>query len=338
MKTIPLDTDTLTVPGLVLRPFQGAGDLPSMLDVISASEAHDSQDNGVTLDDMSRSYSPSSSFDPFRNTIIADIGGQIVGYARVRCWSEINNGPRLHESWGCLLPEWRRRGIGRAMLGWIETRSREIAGSFSDDRSKLLRCWAGPHQIGLLNLLRQSGFQSVRQDHVMMRPTLDDIPDFPMPEGLELRPATPDQFRAIWDASREASKDHWSEVVQTEDDYRNWLADPIEMQAELWQIAWDRRTNQVAGQVRTYINPTENLKYNRRRGYTETISVGRPWRKRGLARALIALSLHRQKAAGMTESALGVDSTNTSGANRIYTDCGFQVVETLTTYQKDISR
>jgi mycothiol synthase len=183
-------------------------------------------------------------------------------------------------------------------------------------------------------LLERSGYRPVRHSHTMVRPSLDDIPDYPLPDGIELRPAKPEHFRQIWEAARDAFTDHWGAGVQTEDDYREWLADPILMDAGLWQVAWDTATNQVAGQVRTFIDANDNARYHRLRGYTEFISVGRPWRKRGLARALIALSLRAQQARGMTESTLGVDSQNTSGANRVYEDCGFEVVSTKTTYQK----
>ncbi|HSL30819.1 MAG TPA: GNAT family N-acetyltransferase, partial [Anaerolineales bacterium] len=99
---------------------------------------------------------------------------------------------------------------------------------------------------------------------------------------------------------------------------------------------WDTSTNEIAGQVRTFINTAENEKYNRKRGYTEFISVRRPWRKRGLARALIARSLRLQKELGMTESALGADSENLSGATRVYEDCGFRVTKRNTLYRKPI--
>jgi GNAT superfamily N-acetyltransferase len=88
--------------------------------------------------------------------------------------------------------------------------------------------------------------------------------------------------------------------------------------------------------VRTFINAAENEKYNRKRGYTEFISVRRPWRKRGLARALIVRSLRLQKDCGMTESALGADSENVSGATRVYEDCGFRVTKRNTLYRKPI--
>lgn len=170
----------------------------------------------------------------------------------------------------------------------------------------------------------------------MVRPTLDDLPQFPLPEGVEVRPVLPEHYRAIWEASNEAFQDHWGFFPPTEADYQEWLNDKNLFQPDLWQIAWDVETNQIAGQVRTFIAHALNEKYGRKRGYTEFISVRRPWRKRGLARALIALSLQTQKAHGMTESMLGVDSENLSGATRIYEACGFRVVKRNAIYRKDL--
>ena len=74
----------------------------------------------------------------------------------------------------------------------------------------------------------------------------------------------------------------------------------------------------------------------RKRGWTENIAVRRPWRKRGLARALIIRSLAMLKAQGMTEAALGVDTQNTSGALRVYESCGFKPVFTSVNYRKEM--
>jgi mycothiol synthase len=46
--------------------------------------------------------------------------------------------------------------------------------------------------------------------------------------------------------------------------------------------------------------------------------------------------LQAQKQAGMTESALGVDADNLSGATRVYEDCGFRVVKRTTIYRKPL--
>lgn len=76
--------------------------------------------------------------------------------------------------------------------------------------------------------------------------------------------------------------------------------------------------------VWNFINMTENEKRERLRGYTESISVRRPWRGKGIAKALICRSMKMMKALGMTEVALGVDSQNISGATKLYYSLGYR--------------
>jgi ribosomal protein S18 acetylase RimI-like enzyme len=78
----------------------------------------------------------------------------------------------------------------------------------------------------------------------------------------------------------------------------------------------------------------ENAEYSRKRGYTETICVRRPWRGRGLARALITRSLHLWKDMGMTEAAHGVDTQNATGALQLYESLGYKATKTFVTYRK----
>ena len=60
----------------------------------------------------------------------------------------------------------------------------------------------------------------------------------------------------------------------------------------------------------------------------------RPWRKQGLAKALIARSLLALKERGMTEAALGVDAQNTSGATHLYELMGYRVTKHGAIYRK----
>ena len=119
---------------------------------------------------------------------------------------------------------------------------------------------------------------------------------------------------------------HWRRFVSSK-----WLAGPHHDPA-LWWVAWDG--DQVAGQVRSYINPGENSEYHRKRGYTEFISVRRPWRRQGLARALLCQSLEVLRDRGMEEAALGVMTANPRGAMRLYESVGFRVRETFGWYRK----
>lgn len=169
----------------------------------------------------------------------------------------------------------------------------------------------------------------------MERASLHDIADFPLPDGLPVRPVRPEHHRTLWNAHAKAFQTHWGHCPPEEADYQRWLTSQV-VQPDLWQVAWNVRTKQVAEQVRAYIDDTWNTAKGRQRGWTAFISVGEHWRHRGLARALISRRLRAQAAAGMTESALGVNSQNGSGANRVDESCGFVVTRRNCVYRKPI--
>ncbi len=321
------------VPGLLFRHFRGESDFPKMVRAIDASVDADQVERVTTVDDITNTYTHLTNCDPFHDLIFAEVDSQVIGYSR-GWWSEEDNGPIVYGFVGFLVPEWRRKGIGQVMLDWMENRLRTIAAGHASNREKFFQAFTNQSETGLLVMLEKAGYQPIRYFYEMVRPTLEDIQAFPIPDGLEVRSALPEHYRLAWDAADEAFRDHWGYTPLTELDYQQWMNDPNFFQPHLWQVAWDIESNQIAGQVQTYINQAENGKYNRKRGYTEGISVRRPWRRRGLARALISLSLHAQKEAGMTESALGVDSENVSGATRVYEDCGFRVIKRSAVYRK----
>ena len=325
--------DAPVIGGLAFRHFRGAEDYPKMAAVILASAEADQIERVTTAEEIANNYAHLTNCDPYQDMIFAESNGEVIGYSRGFWWKE-ENGPHIYATVGFLAPTWRRKGIGTVMLRWVENRMRAVAESHSALGTGFFQNFVDYNHVGLAALLEKNGYQPVRYFFQMVRPDLENIPDFSMPEGLELRPALPEHYRAIWDASNKAFRDHWGYATPREEDYQAWLGDKVIFQPQLWQVAWDVNTNEVAGMVRTFINAAENEKYKRQRGYTEFISVRRPWRRRGLARALIARSLQLQKEHGMTESALGTDSENLSGATRIYEACGFQVTKRNAIYRK----
>jgi len=323
------------VPGLTFRHFRGPADYPRMAAAIAASAEADKVERVTTAEDLANSYAHLTNCDPDQDMIFAEMNSEVIGYSR-GWWREEVTGSRVYEFVGFLVPAWRRKGIGRAMLAWMENRLRTVAGGHPAERPKFFQAFVTQDEAGLAAMLAGKGYQPIRYEWDMVCPTLEDIADFPLPEGLELRPALSDHYRAIWDAAAEAFRDHWGYSEDTEEDYQAWLVEKTVFQPHLWQIAWDVATNQIAGQVRTFIDQPQNEKFNRKRGFTEFISVRRPWRRRGLARALIARSLEVQKQQGMNESALSVDTENLSGATRVYEACGFRVVKQSTIYRKPL--
>jgi mycothiol synthase len=341
MNTQTLIDDALLVPdappiaGLVFRRFRGEADFPQMTRVLAAAEAADGNERLVTLDEIRNTYAHLPETDPARDILMAEVDGQLVAYGRVETWRE-DSGARLYNHFAFLDPAWRRRRIGGAMLKWFQNRLREMAAAHPDDGPRFFQSFASDRAPGTEAMLLRDGYSAVRWGYLMVRPDLENIPDFPLPDGIEVRPVLPEHYRAIWDANTEAFRDHWGFSEPTEADYQAWLNNKTIFTPELWQIAWDTASNQVAGQVKGFINHVENEHFNRKRGWCEFISVRRPWRKRGLARALITRTLRVFKERGMTEAALGVDTQNLSGALRVYEACGFRPVKRDATYRKPV--
>lgn len=225
------------------------------------------------------------------------------------------------------------------MLRNSERRLRQIAeqhlsdGHGLPDAPRYFQAWAADTETGTEGLLLSEGYSPVRHGYNMVRPLDEEVIVTPLPPGLEVRPVKPEHRRAIWEADQEAFRDHWGYVPGEEKDYQRWLSDPIQ-NPDLYQVGWDG--DQVAGMVLNFVNQPENEEYHRKRGYTEGISVRRPWRKRGLARALLTRSLQMFKDMGMTEAALGVDPENRTGALRLYESVGFRVVKRFSTYRKPL--
>ena len=318
------------VAGLNFRRFRGDVDFPIMAKIVMGCKDEDGLERAETAEDIQRGYRHLVNCDPNRDMLFAQIGDRAIGYSRVT-WHNEGQESMIYFHFGFVLPAWRRQGIGRAMLHYNQARLRQIAKGQDNDLPRFFESGVADTEIAAEALLLSEGFSPVRHFYRMVRPDLENIPEAPMPEGLEVRPVKPEHYQAICDAEYEAFKDHWGHS----DDWKltvEEMVDSRNFDPSLWKVAWDG--DQVAGMVRTYIDEQENTEYNRLRGWTEDICVRRPWRKCGLASSLIAQSLHMLKELGMQEAALGVDTENLSGALHLYERMGYQPDKRFTNYRK----
>ncbi|MEJ2349481.1 MAG: GNAT family N-acetyltransferase [Anaerolineales bacterium] len=327
------------IPGLVFRAFQGQSDYPHILALINAAKSEDDLERSDSLEDVTNYYTHLHNCDPYEDMLFAEVDGDVVAYSRVE-WNLSKDGEWLGFHINFMHPAWRRKGIGRTMLRYNESRLRQIAarqledGELRASTPLFFDVYTADSEAGKEALLLNEGYQAVRHEYSMVRPLSEPIQVTSMPEGLEVRRARPEHYRRIWDASQEAFRDHWGFIPAPEEEYQRWLNESI-FGPTLWKVAWDGE--QVAGMVLNFINERENEEFERQRGYTEAISVRRPWRRRGLARALLTRSLKMFKDMGMTEAALGVDTQNLSGALRLYENVGFRAVRRETIYRKQFS-
>jgi mycothiol synthase len=317
--------------GVVFRTFRGADDYAHLARIITASARGEGDDRVETPEGLASAYAHLDRCDPTRDLFVAEVDGRPIGYSRV-WWDQEPDGPQVYKQVCFLDPEDGGRGIGSALFARNDARLREIA-SEHDATEKLLEAWANDRNHAATALIRGAGYEPITYMAEMIRPSVDDLPDHRLPDGLEIRPVREQDLRTIWEAEKEAFRDHWGYVEPTEVGYERFL-DFQYNDSTLWKIAWDDEG--VAGQVKSFIDTAQNEEFDRKRGWTEAISTSRRWRRRGVAKALIVESIRELAARGMTEVALGVHTENPNGAYELYAGLGYEVVGTWTTYRKPL--
>lgn len=324
--------DAPAIGGLRFRRLVLPDDLQALCDLFNAVNETDQVDDRSDVENLAAWYAKASGWDPLTDCLVAEVDGRVIGYGKVQ-WSSDTDGGRNYSSYGAVHPDWRRRGLGRAILHANVRRLREIAGGqdVAPTVERRLESWVQETQTGALALLESEGYTVARTFYEMLRPTLDDVADMPMPDGLEVRPMLPEHYRAVWEADKEAFGDHWGGMDFSDLAFERYFSGP-KFEPDLWQVAWDG--DEVAGSVANEILAEFNRQTGARRAILAGVSVRRAWRGRGLARALVARSLVALRERGMTEAVLGVDADNPTGAVGVYLANGFAVHHRELTYRK----
>jgi mycothiol synthase len=278
---------------------------------------------------------PSEMSDPLRDVTLAELDGRVVGYGE-RSWVDTTlENFREYRNDGAVLPEWQRRGIGTALLTENIRQSRDLAAKHDSDRPRRLGSWTSDRMAGAIALMGSFGFEPARWFFEMTRPLDQPIPDLPLPEGLEIKPISTDidLIRRIWKADIEAFQDHWGGFDDSEESLQRWLDRPS-FDPSMWVVAFDG--DDVAGASINAIEQAENEALGVKRGWLHSVFTRRPYRRRGLAHALVARSLKLIKERGMDTGILGVDATNPTGALGVYERVGFSVAERSTAWRKPL--
>lgn len=330
-KTIQID-NAPKIEGLRFRTFAGEEDYPKMAAIINRAATADKDDEFIQVKDIQHDYAHLTNSDPETDVIFAEIDGESVAYSRVNWYQEEDPNDRIYSLFVHILPEWRNQGIEATILGWCERRLKAIASEHPHDSARFLQTYSEEQKKQLTKTMEELGYKPVRYGFRMSR-SLEDIPEAELPEGIEVRPVKMEDTRKIWKASVEAFRDHWGFAEPDEDEFESYKSSKY-FQPDLWQVAWEG--DEVVSSVMNFINHDENEKFNRKLGWTENISTRREWRRKGIARALIVLSMHMHKALGMTRVSLGVDTQNPNGALQLYKSLGYLEEKTFITLRKEM--
>ena len=320
------------IPGLSFRRLRRPSDDAVMSGLVNASNIAAGINHRFSTTQVASWLDHPSRLDLDKDVLVAEVDGVPVAFV-MGGWELDNDGGHNYEAWCEVHPDFRRRGLGTALLRWVEERQAQVAAGHPADVAKRLQSWTDEAEAGRIALLEAHGYQVVRYDFEMERPNLDDIPDLPLPAGIELRPAREDDLRRFWETEVEVFRDHWGAIDDSEASFERMRADP-RRDLSLWVVAWEG--DEIVGQVLNRIDREANAELGLKRGWVNSVGVRAPWRRRGIGRSLVAESLRVLRDAGMNQAGLGVDSENANGAVGVYEAVGFSVTRRERVYRKPL--
>jgi ribosomal protein S18 acetylase RimI-like enzyme len=207
-----------------------------------------------------------------------------------------------------------------AMLDWAEERGREKA-----DRL-LSGSWSTNEAI--LRQLERRGFRTIRHALRMAIDLTEPTAEPAWPADLEVRSFRAGDARRLYEAQQEAFQDVWEPVGATFEEWSHWLLEAPWFDPELWLLALDR--DEIAGFAICHARSGDPAT-----GSIRLLGVRRPWRRRGLGRALLLHSFAELRRHGFRRGGLGVDAESITGAHELYESAGMHVEARFDVYEKN---
>jgi mycothiol synthase len=251
--------------------------------------------------------------NPETDVRVAVVDGKFIGYVDVD--------PEPHPTYWVDLrvPLSESDDVRAKLIDWVEHRAKER-------RGELLRFHAASTDKAIVRLLESRGYRLIRHFY-RMRIELDrDVAAPEWPSDLSMRSATPADAGLVYEAHQESFADHWEHVRMPFEEWQHWLMregfDP-----SLWFIVEDGEEMAAIALCREHEGEAGV-------GWVGVLGVRKPWRRKGLGRALLLHCFHEFRRRGFHAAALGVDAESLTGANRLYESAGMRVVRRNDVYEK----
>jgi mycothiol synthase len=215
---------------------------------------------------------------------------------------------RIHD----IHPDHEGLGLEEYLLDVAEARVRERAAASSSGAARLtvVSFESECHTVGLY---ASRGYEHIRTFARLAVPL--DVPPPPAqaPAGIAIRRFRRNRDeRAFYEALDEAFRDHWEPTVLSFEEWMRCDYAVPDVDLSLWWIAWD------GDEVAAVLIAEAGVET----GSVNDLGVRRPWRGRGLARALLLTAFEEFRARGLSTAGLGVDTLNPTGALHLYTSLG----------------
>lgn len=292
----------LTLPDGLTSRVLTMDDARAVYEVAAAQEKVDVGRVEIEPEDIIGDWSRPS-WDVATHTIGVFDGEQLVAYGEI-------TGPDRGDA--AVHPDYRRRGIGTAIAGWMQQTAKDLGGQGYG--TPVPRGSAGDR------LLTKLGYRLRHTSWVLALPEGQEIEHRDLPEGYEIREARPEEYRAVHDVKEDAFLE-WS--MRGRETFEDFEAGTMGRPGfEPWQL---RVVLDPEGAVVGVAHVIMATGEEGREAYIDKLAVRRDQRHRGLAQALLVDAFARGREHGAVRSALSTDSR--TGALSLYEKVGMEVVD-----------
>ncbi|MGY2079909.1 GNAT family N-acetyltransferase [Modestobacter sp. SYSU DS0657] len=320
----------LTLPaGLTARPIR-PDDVGAVAALLSAAEEVD--DTGVheSPEDLAGAWFNELVDLAHDTRLVTTTDGAVVGYATAIAPPTFRDAYGVHLQ-GRVHPEWRGRGIGRALLAWQLARGEQLHAQRHPEAPARLTATVYTTMPSLEALLRRAGLVQVRWFFHMERP-LTDLPPRRRLDGVDLVPFTWDRDEQVRLAHNAAFTEHYG---SSERDVASWqvmFTGQRNFRPDLSVLAVE--DGEVLGYALAYVSEATAAATGARESYFGQIGVVPSARGRGISKAVIIEALHAAAARDCRTAGLEVDSENVTGALGLYESLGFTTARTQVSWSR----
>jgi mycothiol synthase len=305
-------------------------DLDELTEFVRAVSLDESGRPHYTRDELHTSFT-APGFDPGRDGLtVRDSGGAIVGVEWVR-----SSVPFVRfDASGLVATHRLGEGIGSALLDWAKGVAVSRLGEAPEGARVTLAAGVDSRHRPGMELMEGSGMDLVRE-FLEMRIDFDGpTPEPVIPDGLEIRGFVPgEDDEATYLAIDEAFRDHFGHVERPFEAgfarFRHWMSSPSSDPTLCWLAV---SGDDIAGNClcEGSVEGDESI------GYVGNIGVRRPWRGKGLAKALLLTAFGEFRRRGKTSATLHVDAANLTGATRLYEAVGMHESERYAAFEAEL--
>jgi mycothiol synthase len=315
-----------------IRPAQ-FDDVQAVVDLMNAHEFEFMGIAGNNHDDLLRNWQSPGFNVQTDTTLVLTKDGQFVGYGAV-----VNTNPPHVTAWvwGAVHPDFKNRGIGSYLMNWFEARGRlDIEKAPANARVVLMT------ESYYTNA--ESAALYVRHDYTLIRHGLrmvidvenNDVPAAVLPEGIVVRSFVRGQDdEATYRAFQESFQDHWGHVEEPFEtgfpDFQHWYQADKRWDPTVWFLAMDG--DEIAGVslCSNHFDGEPDM------AYVSVLGIRRPWRRQGLALALLHHTFTEFKGRGRKKVSLHVDGFSLTGATKLYEKAGMHKDHQWDIYEKEL--